>query len=249
MIAFCFLTYDNIIRYDIWNKFFENIDKNKYCVMIHNKYNKYDYSSYYTFPYNIIKNRINTKRKEDISIVKATLQLFKETIELNNEITHFIFLTQSCIPLYSFDILYNIINNIPLSVISLINHNKKERYNKLHLNIKKYITYNNFVKQQPNMILTKKDINLLIENDMTFYFNNIECPDEHYFINLFLNIFKINFIKKQINFCNVDFNKTQALEFNNINNIFINKIRNYGFLFMRKINYNSKVDINFLFNI
>ena len=27
MIIFCFLTYDNIITYKYWNKFFENVDK------------------------------------------------------------------------------------------------------------------------------------------------------------------------------------------------------------------------------
>ena len=39
-IAFCFLTYDIIIRYDIWNKFFENINNNKYIVFIHPKFIK-----------------------------------------------------------------------------------------------------------------------------------------------------------------------------------------------------------------
>ncbi len=27
MIAFCFLTYNDIERIDIWNKFFENVDQ------------------------------------------------------------------------------------------------------------------------------------------------------------------------------------------------------------------------------
>jgi hypothetical protein len=248
MIGFCFLTYDNIIRYDIWNKFFENIDQTKYCVMIHNKYNKYDYSLYYTFQYKIIKKKIITKNKEDISIVKATLKLFEETLENYNDITHIVFLTQSCIPLYNFNTLYNIITKISLSMISLIKYNKKERYYQLDNRIKKNIYFNNFVKQQPNMILIKNDVKLLINNDLTNYFYKMECPDEHYFINIFLNIFKINFIKKQINFCNTDFNKTQALEFNLVNNIFINKIRSYGFLFMRKVNNNSNIDIDYLLN-
>ena len=52
-IAFCFLNYDKIIRYDIWNKFFENIDNSKYVVFIHPKIIK-DFSYYYTFPYNYL---------------------------------------------------------------------------------------------------------------------------------------------------------------------------------------------------
>jgi hypothetical protein len=138
-IAFCFLTYDKIIRYDIWNKFFENIDKSKYVVFIHPKLIK-DFSLY-NFPYNIVKNRVNTTGKDNVTIVSATLQLLKETYYSNENISHFVFLSQSCIPLYSFDKLYNVITNFKLSVISYIDNNKKERYHQLSNLIKKYINY------------------------------------------------------------------------------------------------------------
>jgi hypothetical protein len=243
-IAFCFLTYDIIIRYDIWNTFFENSDINKYVVFIHPK-NIINFTPY-KFNYNIVKNRIKTTSKDNITIVKTTLKLLEETYKYDKDITHFIFLSQSCIPLYSFEILYNIITKIPLSLISYIDHNRKERYYQLSNNIKKYINHTQFIKQQPNMILIKDDVYNLINNDFTLYFHNITCPDEHYFINIILYIFKKNIIKKQITFCNYDFTKTQALEFNNISNSFIETIRNYGFLFMRKLNKKSNIDINFI---
>lgn len=243
-IAFCFLVYENIIRDDIWNMFFNNINKDKYVVFIHPK-NILPFNNY-TFEYNIVKNRIKTYRKDDINIVKATLKLLEETYNYDNSISHFIFLTQSCIPLYSFNILYNIIQNFKMSVISFIDHNKKERYNKLSQNIKKYIHPVNFVKQQPNMILTRNNVELLIKNDLTEHFKQIECPDEHYFVNILPNIFKIKIIKKQIHFCNNDFKKTQALEFKVINKNFINKIRSYGFLFIRKVVKESHIDYSFL---
>jgi hypothetical protein len=249
-IAFCFLTYNDIIRYDIWNIFFKNIDIKKYVVFIHNKFNIYNISNNYTFPFHIVKNKINTIRKEDISIVNATLRLFEETLNVidGENITHFIFLTQSCIPLYSFDILYNIITKFDKSVISFIDFNKKERYFQLSNELKKYISYNQFIKQQPNMILIKDDVQLLLKNDFTNYFKNMECPDEHYFINILKYILKRNYIKKQINFCNTDLKKTQALEFKEINNFFIEKIRSFGFLFMRKVIKNSIIDTDYLLN-
>ena len=152
-LAFCFLTYDIIVRYDIWNIFFQNSDIEKYVVFIHPK-RIIDFSKY-TFKYNIVKNRINTTSKDNINIVKATLKLLEETFNYDNEISHFIFLSQSCIPLYSFNILYNIITKFPSSVISHIDNNKKDRYYHLSNIIMKYIKYNKFVKQQPNMILIK----------------------------------------------------------------------------------------------
>lgn len=245
-IGFCFLTYNEIIRYDVWNTFFKTIDEKLYTVFIHPK-NVQQYNNY-TFKYNIVKNRVSTERKDDINIVKATLRLLEETYNNDLTITHYIFLTQSCIPLYSFETLYKIIIKFPLSVISYIDNNKKERYYQLSSMIKKYINPIKFVKQQPNMILTKDDVKLLIENNLTIHFKYMKCPDEHYFVNILPNIFKKEIIKKQIHFCNHDLHKTQALEYNILDKNFIDKIRKYGFLFMRKVTIKSNIDINFLFN-
>ena len=245
-IAFCFLTYDAIIRNDIWNKFFQGIDCNKYSVFIHAKNIIHSNSIYYNFPYQYIKNRVTTKSKTDISIVKATLQLLKEAYAEDQSITHFIFLSQSCIPLYNFETIYEKISVKTMSIISCIQKNKVDRYNSLDSYMKRYIHPNLFFKQQPNMILTRNDVYRFIKEDYTEYFKGLECPDEHYFINVMINLFKIRFTIKQITFCNPDLSRTQALEFNNINNDFLNKVRNLGFLFMRKIKKNSNIDINFL---
>lgn len=241
-IAFCFLTYQDIVAINVWNNFFKNIDPNKYTVWIHPK-NNIDISKY-IFPVNIVKNKIITKNKTDISIVLATIQLLREAY--SSEITHYIFLSQSCIPLYNFDILYKIITQTNKSILSYIQNNKKERYFQFVSNIKSFITHEQFVKQQPNMILVKDDVELLIKKDYTQFFYKMMCPDEHYFINVLLYIFKKQIIKQQTHFCNHDLHKTQGLEFLNINKIFIDNVRSKGFLFMRKVSVNSYIDIDYL---
>ena len=243
-IAFCFLTYDLIVRYDIWNNFFKGIDENKYTVFIHPKKTNDITDKLYNFKHNYIKNLVITTSKTDISIVKATIQLLKEAFISDINITHFVFLSQSCIPIYNFDIIYNNIIECNSSIISCIKGNKVERYNNLNIMMKKYIHSKLFFKQQPNMILIRKDVLYFIKNDYTEYFKYLECPDEHYFINIMINIFRQKFIIKQITFCNPDLNKTQALEFNNVDDEFINKIRNLGFLFMRKVNLKSIISNN-----
>jgi hypothetical protein len=244
-IAFCFLTYDVIVRYDIWNLFFKDIDVEKYRVFIHPK--NHFHNGKYTFHYQIVKNKIITNRKDNIDIVRATLRLLKETFNSCNKITHFVFLSQSCIPIYNFDKLYSLIKLFPNSVISSIDNNQKNRYMQLSDGIKKYINYNNFVKQQPNMILVNEDIEILIKNDLTNEFQYMICPDEHYFINVLNEIFKKKIIKRQTHFCNYNLQKTQGLEFYNIDKIMIDKIRNYGFLFMRKVNNMSVIQNDYLF--
>jgi hypothetical protein len=245
-IAFCFLTYHDIIGLSIWNEFFKNQDHSKYCVIIHPKITLNFNATKYNFPIKIVKNRINTRSKTDISIVNATLQMFKECYNSDNSITHFIFLSQSCIPLYSFNMLYKIISLSDKSIISFIDHNKKERFHQLDNQLKRIINYSKFVKQQPNMILVRSDIELLINRNLTAYFSKMECPDEHYFINVLLYVFNRHIIKQQTHYCNPDLNKTQALEFNNVDRNFIEHIRSKLFLFMRKITNNSNVDINYL---
>ena len=249
-IAFCFLTYKDIIGLEVWNQFFKNIDVSKYTVYIHPKDRSLINLSGYKFPINIVKNIINTKSKTDISIVRATLQLLKEcyleNIENINQPTHYVFLSQSCIPLYNFETLYKIITKSDKSIISYIQNNRKDRYHYINSKLHQFINYHNFVKQQPNMILVKEDIEILINQDLTPYFSRMECPDEHYFINVLLYVFRKKIIKQQTHFCNPDLNKTQSLEYRNINRNFIKNVRSKLFLFMRKMSNNGQIDIEYL---
>ena len=231
MIIFCFLTYDNIITYKYWNKFFENVDEYKYQVFIHPKNNIN--INLYKFKINKVKNIIPTVNKTHISIVKATLELFKESY--NNNGSHYVFLSQNCIPLYNFTSLEGLILKFNKSVVSCINHNKKERYLQLTNKIKNFMNYNDFVKQQPNMILVKDDVYELIKNDLTNHFRYMTCPDEHYFINVLLYVLKKDIIKQQTHFCNYNLTRTQALEFKHIDINLYNKVKSLGFLFMRKV--------------
>ena len=150
-IAFCFLTYSDIIRNDIWDKFFENADINKYTVFIHPK-------KIFKSKYNIVKKLIYTQSKNHISIVRATLQLLRETFDYDINITHFIFITQSCIPLYNFDIIYKLVNIFDRSVISAKHNTHNDRYLNMGIGMKQKISYYNFLKQHANMILIRNDV-------------------------------------------------------------------------------------------
>jgi hypothetical protein len=167
-------------------------------------------------------------------------------LENKNQITHYVFLSQSCIPLYNFETLYKIIKKSDKSIISYIQNNRKDRFQYINSKLHPFINYPNFVKQQPNMILVKEDVEILIKQDLTSYFSRMECPDEHYFVNVLLYVFQKKIIKQQTHFCNPVLNKTQALEYGNINRNFINSVRSKLFLFMRKVTNNGYIDIDYL---
>jgi len=241
-LVYCFLTYDNLVRTDIWEKYFQY--ENKYKVFIHSKEEIYPYN--YTFPVNILQNRIHTKSKSDISIVTATLHLLREAYDKTPEGSHFIFLTQSCIPLYNFGKHYKLITKMDKSCVSIKLHNKTERYFSLSLFLKMNIKNHQFVKQQPNMILTREDVKWFLDNMYIEDFRNMECPDEHYFVNLFLHVYKKDFMKQQINYCNIHVERTQAETFYNIDKHCIIRARIIGSLFMRKASRFSKIDEKFI---
>ncbi len=248
MIAFCFLTYNHLERIDVWTQYFNKIDSSNYIVVIHPK-NPIppSESNLYPFPVHFINDPVRTKNKTDISIVQATLHLLRRTYEMNQNITHFVFLTQNCIPIYSFSQHQHIIQLLRSSCISFFPRNKNERYFSLSSFMKKWIKPHLFVKQQPNMILTKNDVEWFIqpENDFTIHFSKMICPDEHYFVNLMI-IFNKHFHHQQINFCNIINGRTQAEIYRNIDTSFIIKVRMKGCMFMRKVDKSSQINIPFI---
>jgi hypothetical protein len=243
-IAYCFLTYQDLERPDIWNLYFQH--QQNFSVYIHSK--TPIQSNLYSFPIFNIPNPILTNSKTNIQIVRATLHLLKYAYETNPDISHFVFLTQSCIPIYSFSTHWKLISSLPKSCISVFSKNQMQRYHSLSLLLKQKIPFHQFSKQQPNMILIKEDVTWLIENNYTKDFERMECPDEHYFINLFLFVYRKSFFPVQIDFCNPLPNRTQAILHKHISKTFIQQLRNQHFLFLRKVNHSSQIDISSLFN-
>lgn len=101
-IAFCFLIYDEFNHEDIWNLFFKNISHDKYNIYIHYKNNKpLEYFEKYK-----LDNCIDTKY-EDFTIPLAYNLLFKEAFEKDTDNWKFCIISNSCIPLKSFNHIYN----------------------------------------------------------------------------------------------------------------------------------------------
>ncbi len=100
-IAFCFLICDIIYQEEIWNIFFNNADQHKYNIYVHYKN---DVPLKYFEKYKLT-NCIETNYA-DISLVKAQNIMLEEGLK-DEDNTHFIILSNSCIPLKSFDYIYN----------------------------------------------------------------------------------------------------------------------------------------------
>ena len=232
-IALCFLTYDNLSQPVLWKHFI----KSDYNIYIHNKNN---FSG--IFKKFCIKNKVST-RWGNISIVNATILLFKEAFE-TKENEYFVLLSDKCIPLYNPKELYDKINNVDNNIILnyAINRNRHTG-----LTDKTFFLESEFMKQHQWMILKRDTVKFFIEHDYTRIFGDkFFAPDEHYFINI-MNKYKISYINKQATYVNwdepSDSKKHRELPktYDSLTNKMIKEILETGCFFMRKISKECKI--------
>lgn len=174
-IAFCFLIYDIINQEEVWNIFFKDVEPNKYSIYIHYKINtplKY-------FEKYKLKNCIETKYA-DISLVKAQNLMLEQGIKENDN-EHFIILSNSCIPLKSFDHIYNSLNPSFSYFTEILLFPRCFKINFKRKDLKKSHQWCILNKKHATEILAPSlDIDL---------FEPIYAADEHYYIT---NIYKKN---------------------------------------------------------
>lgn len=177
-ISFCFLIYDVINHEDLWNIFFTNVDSDKYNIYIHYKTDK-QLKYFEKFK---LKNCISTYYS-NISLVLAQNIMLSEGLK-DNENEHFIFLSGSCIPLKSFDYLYNNLNKS----YSYFNITPASDCFPRCNHVLNYIDRKYINKASQWCILNKNHAQLMIDkNEYIKWFENNDCPDEHcYITNIFV---------------------------------------------------------------
>lgn len=177
-IAFCFLIYDKINNEELWHTFFKNIDKNKYNIYIHYKENKpLKYFESYK-----IKDIIPTKWCDN-SLVKAQNILVESAIKDSNN-QHFIFVSNSCIPLKSFDYIYNTLDT------------NYSYFNKAIPYFKEFSPSIKAYKASQWCILNRKHTQKILENyeilNTIFKIFKTKyvkaCPDEYTYISLLYHL-------------------------------------------------------------
>jgi hypothetical protein len=170
-IAFLFLTLDNPLFPDIWNYYLRGYE-NYYNIYIHPKYP----AKVTWHPENIIKDLKNT---EWGLIVEAYLSLFKEAYNDKSNIK-FIIISESCIPIKSFDIMYDIVmENVDESFIKLSNISKYDYEVRLSNKIKH--KYNNkLIKHYSRMCLSRYHVKKLLTTYNVNDFMDMKVGDEFF---------------------------------------------------------------------
>lgn len=249
-IAFCFLTIGDNHKSDIWQKFLKG-KEHLYNIYVHPKYPDKIKSF---LKYNIIPSDDHVQTKwGDISLVKATLKLFKNAIaDPTNKM--FVLVSDSCIPIYNFDYIYNDIMSSQNNMIPF--HSQQNKYTLLRYNKlkdKDFLPKYKFKKVSQWLILNQQTTQFVVANDHTIQYKNMFSPDEHYFANI-LDKYNKEYTKRKINFDNWDEPSLEARftpypkTYTEINSNDIKKIRSSGALFLRKIVPETKINTEDLFD-
>lgn len=172
-IAFLFLIIDNPNFPDIWDNYFKN-NENKINIYIHPKYpNKHTWK-----PDCIIKNLEPTGWG---FIVDAYMALFTEAFK-NKDNYKFITISESCVPIKPFDLLYDdiITNNLNTSYIKLMNISRYDYEVRLNQTIKEKFG-KNLIKHYARMCLSKNHISqLLLNKSKVKMFSIMHVGDEFF---------------------------------------------------------------------
>jgi hypothetical protein len=239
-IAFCFLTIGNIKQPKLWYKFFKG-HEDKCNIYIHNKNNFVDkQDKFHKFS---LKQRVPT-RWGHISLVEATLLMFKQAFISDKENTFFILLSDSCIPLYNFDYIYEKISKVNNNIINVIPNRQIGRFSSFRN--PQFFEKKTFFKQEQWICLHRITLKMYLDSlyYLNVFGNSFDVPDEHYFINIAYK-HKISFISQPITFTNWKDNDSgnhpklyNKLTVDEIESI---KKENPTVFFMRKISSDCKL--------
>ena len=215
--------------------------ESKLSTVIHNTvHNKDKFTG--VFEQYCINNKVETKWCH-ISLIKATLNLFKEAFQ-TEENKFFVLLSDKCIPLYSPDVLHKKITEINNNMLNTFKTTRGTHWHNMRYGSiakKDFFDEDNFYGQHQWIILKRDTVKFFIENDFTHLFGNCcDVPDETYFINI-MNKFNIPSIQKTVTY--VNWNEDSDMEkyakrpktYSKLSNENIENILKSDALFMRKV--------------
>lgn len=223
-IAFLFLTIGDLNHEYLWREYFKN-NEDKYNIYCHPK-ERDNIKSKWMSNY-VIKNIVKT---EWGVILNAILELLKVAIK-DKDNHHFVLLSESCIPIKSFNKFYKfLINANSKSFVKNMKISEYDRKSRL-INVKNKDKFN-FIKHYANWSLSRHHVKkLLIKEEEITYFLKVSVQEE-FFLSVLDN--KKELINYEID--NVDWNytknfleminnfKTNNKEITNAKKILVNEI-------------------------
>ncbi len=175
-IALCFLINNSINHEEIWYEYLKSVNSNKYNIYIHYKDNK----PLKYFDDKKLGHTIPTCWG-CLSIVLAQNLLLEEALkDADNQ--HFVWLSESCIPIKSFNHVYDYLDTNK----SYFNISPDDQVFPRGNPVLEYISRNNIKKAAMPSIINRKHAQLFVDNNENIqnWFKYVSIPDEIVYITL-----------------------------------------------------------------
>jgi len=227
-LAFLFLIYDEINHEDIWWRFFQGVDITKYKVLVHYKYQK----PLRYFENCKIKNCVSTEYA-DISICAATQLLYQEALK-DDHVFKLILVSQSCVPLKSFDYVYE-----ELCADEFSKFNKSNSCVLKHIkNAPDILNRNEVLKTSQWSILHRFDAQICAEDtEYRELFKDCYAPDEYLFSTILNRYVAQNLVlTDDLTEGATTFTNWKGRPYRFPNETF-NELKNYDNISLRELNY------------
>lgn len=176
-IAFLFLTIDNVYYPQIWERYFQECPLKK-SIYVHPKYP--EKVSVTWMKNNIIKDLVPTNWGY---LTDAFYQLLKTAIKDNTN-SHFIFISDSCLPIRKLSTLSRYIQKFPSETSFIHFKDSIDDYDR-EKKIKRVSGYQNYQLQKHEGLgncLSRHHVGKLLDHrqDFQLFFNKLNCGDEYY---------------------------------------------------------------------
>ncbi|KAK9271721.1 hypothetical protein L1049_002084 [Liquidambar formosana] len=165
-IAFLFIARNRLPLDMVWDAFFQGERENKFSIFVHSRpgflFNKATTRSVY-----FLNRQVNNSIQVDwggASMIQAERILLEHAL-MDSLNERFVFLSDSCIPLYNFSYTYNYIMSTPTSFVDSFADTKEGRYNPKMDPIIPVIKWR---KGSQWVVLTRKHAQVVVADDTVF---------------------------------------------------------------------------------
>ena len=245
-LAFLFLTIAELRKEEWWSQFFHGIDPLLYRIYNHAKFPE-DIPKHSLLYQRQITRHIPT-RWADISLVDASLSMMEEAVQ-DPENDFFILVSESCIPVQSFKMLYTKLYYMNTSLFQynpyyFETRESPQRYH--YFQGKSYIPRWKFRKHHQWFILTRRDALVLTQSARPFLkdFSKMFAPDEHFFLNM-MDLFGLTYKNHGTTYVNFSSsNSSHPQTFTTLAPSFFQILHNMEFFFLRKVDEDCKIQEN-----
>jgi hypothetical protein len=245
-IAFLFLTQKELTQEKIWVDFFDSADKEKYNLYFHTKPN-FKHKKFSQYQIDSIETKWGT-----FSLVEAQQILLNEALKDESN-KHFIFVSESTIPICSFEELYSFFSDKEKFSIISYEHCVSSYFLPRFRMIKNI--YNWTIEQwhisSQWVVLNREHSTIFKDNFKTLkeIFSETKHPEEHSYVTFLYHLGVLNnsnIINKNITFVDWSGNNgtlPSSYKPKEITERLIEKLKNDGYFFMRKILSGEEVKI------